>query len=202
MHPQLFIYLSSTSVPATHFSKSRKSSHEHFQHFFKHLSRFWYCFFIPKNRFFLGKIASWCTLVCTFPSKNFFERKIFNSVVGIFFLFLELSMTRRVQVCRVDVLSNTDVGSHRCSKTGGGGFKSLNRPFLTSFYILVNTFFFLSTKIQVFLTKSRRFLVNGLFFSQNDPFSDVTETNGSFSKLFRNLGTTFGFSWINRKTSS
>ena len=31
-----------------------------------------------------------------FPAKKFFERKKFNSVVGVFFLFLKLPITRKV----------------------------------------------------------------------------------------------------------
>ena len=65
---------------------------------------------------------------CCFHSKYFFERKIFNSVVGVFFLFLKLPMTRRVQVCRVGVLYNKSVGCHRGSGDRGDGFESLYRP--------------------------------------------------------------------------
>ena len=49
-----------------------------------------------------------------FPSKKIFERKIFNSGVGVFFIFLKLPMTHRVQVCRiVGVLYNICVACHR-----------------------------------------------------------------------------------------
>ena len=40
-------------------------------------------------------------IVYYFPSKIFFESLVFNSVVGVFFLFLKLPMTQRLRVCRV-----------------------------------------------------------------------------------------------------
>ena len=67
-----------------------------------------------------------------FRRKTFFERKILNSVVGVF-LFLKLPMTSGVELCRVGVLYKTSVGYHRGSEAGGG-FESRKRPyFFTSF---------------------------------------------------------------------
>ena len=37
------------------------------------------------------------------------------------------------------------------------------------------------------------------FFLKNNPFSHVTETNGSFSKVFGIWEKTFRFSWENRE---
>ena len=59
--------------------------------------------------------------------KFLFERKIFNSVVGVSFLFLKLPKTRRVQVCRVSVLYNTCVGCQRGSDGQNGQNDQLAR---------------------------------------------------------------------------
>ena len=44
-------------------------------------------------------------LFIIFSRKKIFERKMFNSVVGVFFLFLKLSMTRRVHKSAVSLAS-------------------------------------------------------------------------------------------------
>ena len=65
-----------------------------------------------------------------------FERKNLNSGVGVFFLFLKLPMTRRVEVCRFDVLYNSKVGCHRGSEAGSGRIESRYRPY---FYVFLDT---------------------------------------------------------------
>ena len=49
-----------------------------------------------------------------FRRKTFFERKIFNSVIGVFFLFLKLPMTLRVQVCRIVGVLYNECVSYPC----------------------------------------------------------------------------------------
>ena len=90
--------------------------------------------------------------------RNFYlERKIFNSVIGVFFLFLKLPMTRRVQVCRDGVLYSTSIGCHCGSEAGGGGFESHYWPhFVRLLRYSLTRSYFLTTKIKNwgFLRKS------------------------------------------------
>ena len=58
-----------------------------------------------------------------------FSRKLFNSVVGGFLLFLKRPTTSRVQVCRVVVWYSTCVACQRRSNAGSGGFEYRYRPF-------------------------------------------------------------------------
>ena len=90
-----------------------------------------------------------------FRRKCFFERRKFNSVVGVFFLFLKLSMTRRLQVCRVGVFCNTSVGCHRGSEVGSAGFKSRYRSFFNVFFsYLLTCSYFLQQKVGFFFIKN------------------------------------------------
>ena len=100
-----------------------------------------------------------------FRRKSFFEKKILNSVVGVFFLLLNLPMTRSVQVCRVGAWYNTSVGCHHCSNAGSDGFESRfwSNFFLPLFRYSLTRSYFLLTKISVFSTKNKGLLVNELF---------------------------------------
>ena len=132
-------------------------------------------------------------VVVIFRRKNFFERKIFNSVVGVFFLSLKLPMTRKVQACRVGVLYKTSVGCYRGSEAGGGGFKSRYQPhFLRVFRYSMTRSYFSTTKIMVSGQKFRVFC-KWAFFLENDPFSDVTETDGFFQNFWKSWEEVFDF---------
>ena len=117
-----------------------------------------------------------------FRRKNILEKKISNSVVGVFF-FLKLPMTRTVQVCWVvGVLYNTCIGCHRVSESGGGEFEFRYRPYFWRLFGYSSTLsYFLIAKIRVFFVKNLGFFVAWASFLKNYPFSDVTETNCSFS---------------------
>ena len=110
----------------------------------------------------------WLPVIVMLDSLLFFVeiflKKIFNSVVGVFFLFLKLPMTRRVQVCRLGILYNTGLGCHRGSETGEGGFKFRYVPcFLLLFRYSITRSCFSATKVGVFSKKVQGFLINGLF---------------------------------------
>ena len=95
-----------------------------------------------------GLESVWMGKVC-FTIFNF-ERKIFDSVMGVFFLFLKLPMTRRILVCRVAFLNNTCAGCHRGLEAGGGGFKLRYWPYFVSLsrYSLTRSYF-LTAKFRV-----------------------------------------------------
>ena len=86
--------------------------------------------------------------------KNFRNEKIQFSSRRFFFLLVKLPMTRRVQVCKVDVLYNTRVGCHRASEAGGDRFKSRYWPYFSrlSKYSLTRSYF-LTAKFRAFSTK-------------------------------------------------
>ena len=89
---------------------------------------------------------------CHYFRRKIFRKEIFNSVVGAFFLFLKLPMTRRAQICRVGVLYNTCVGCHCSSEARGGWLESWYRPYFLHFYrYLLKLSLFLTTKFQGFL---------------------------------------------------
>ena len=129
---------------------------------------------------------------CYFPSKKFFERKIFNSLV--FFLFLKLSMTRRLRVCRVvGGLHNTcrippRLGSPQVPSSN----PAIDRISLRLFRYSSTRSDFLTAKVG-FLDKNFGFF-GILAFSKNYPFSDVTETKLFLFNIFFNLRKNFRFS--------
>ena len=78
------------------------------------------------------------------------------------------------------------------------GFTAVKKPevavsnpaldhFLTSFGHSLTRSYFLSTKFREFFDNILWFFIESAFILKNDPFSDVTETNGSFSKFFKQL---------------
>ena len=85
-----------------------------------------------------------------------------------------MSMTRRLHVCRVDVLYITSIGCHRGSEARGGGFESRFRPyFLRVFTYSLKRSNFLHQK-GCFLEKNtgslgtRAYFLEGyLFFRRN-----------------------------------
>ena len=102
----------------------------------------------------------------------FFKRKIFNSVVSVFFFFFKLPMTRRVQICRVDVLYITSVACYRSLEAGGGSFESRYRPYFLRFlrYSLTRSQLLTSKiKIRVFFDKISAFFCKWAFFPQKLP---------------------------------
>ena len=66
------------------------------------------------------KTCSATARLVLFPRKIFFERKKFNSVVRV----VLLTMTCRVQVCRVGVLYNTSVECYSGSEGRVGDFEA------------------------------------------------------------------------------
>ena len=90
--------------------------------------------------------------------KFFFERKIFNSVVGVFFLFLKLPMKRRVQVCRVGFFYEY---KYRVSPRFGSRRWLVRIPLLNIFLRLfrysLTRFYFLTTEKWDYLEKNVEF---------------------------------------------
>ena len=65
-------------------------------------------------------------------AKVFFERKVFNSVIGVSF---RPETAHDEQSSRVaDVLHNKRVGCRRSSETGGGGLESRYRPYISRLF--------------------------------------------------------------------
>ena len=116
-----------------------------------------------------------------FPLKTFLERKVFKSVVGAFFLFLILPLTRRI-ICRVNrVLHNTCVRCHRGWQSRSGGFESRVWPFSSYLfkYSLTNPYFKKQKKNRI-RSKKVRFLNNSAFSPKNYPICNVTATSHFF----------------------
>ena len=130
-----------------------------------------------------------------FRRKKFFERSLFISVFGIFSPFLKLA---RFQICTVGVLYNTSVECHRgCgSEAGGNGFHARYRPIflrLFSYSLTCSSFSTGKCKNKGFLVKNSNDFVEGSFLLKSEHFSDITETNGLFSKFFQSLRKIFVF---------
>ena len=144
------------------------------------------------NRYYLGGRCVNEITIIIFLRKNFFQRKRFNSLVDVFFLFLKLPMTRRVQVCRVRVLYDTYVGCYSGLDAGGGGFKfRLRSYFLRLFRYSLTRSQFLTTKIRVFSTKNIWFFGKWVF-CQKLPLFRRNWNKWFFFKLFENLRKKFG----------
>ena len=107
--------------------------------------------------------------------KKFFERKIFNSVVGVFLAFPDLdndaqTYARILQSRTVGVLNITYVCvSPRLESQRRRARIPLPALFLTYFYILINARLFFITKKQTFVDKFQSFSTSGLYFSRKSP---------------------------------
>ena len=85
-----------------------------------------------------------------------FEKKIFNSSVGVYFIFFLIQPIKRKVVNRiVGDLYKTFIGCKRGCEDRTGGFKIRHGPhfFVTNFEILVHTFQFLEAKNRVYPRK-------------------------------------------------
>ena len=138
-----------------------------------------------------------------FSVRKIFERKIFNSVVGVssFFLFLKVPMTRRLYGRAVSTLSNTK-GSALPRLRGHSMLVQfpLSAIIFTFFKILVNPFLIYDTKNKASSTNFEAFRKAG-FFLGNFSLSDLTEANRQFKIIFKNLTKFFCFSRITEKSS-
>ena len=131
-----------------------------------------------------------CTGFITFRPKIFVERNIFDSVVGVFFLFLPV--TRRVEVCKV-------VGAPVRKPEVEGSNTAIDHIFLRLSRYSLTFFYFSTAKIMVFFQINLGFFGKWAFFLENYPYSNVTETNCSCSIKFKKLRQIFVFSRKNRK---
>ena len=92
-------------------------------------------------------------------------RKIFNSVVGVPFLFLILPMTRRFRVCRsVGILYNTYM--RNITKIRKPEVTGSNHAVGCNFNKSLTHSYFPMTKNKLFSHKVWGFLINSLYYSQ------------------------------------